>query len=276
MRIVQITDSHVLAKGALWKRRLDMGAALARTVDAVNAVKPDLVIHTGDVADGGETDAGAAQYETAVAALAGLAAPLRILPGNHDDRARLRAAFPTLDWPDGPFLSFSLDAQGPKGGRMAVIGLDSLIPGQTAGGLCPARLEDLERRLDAAGEDPVLLFTHHPPCPMDLPFMDGFPYESGAALEKALRGRAVLRIVCGHVHAEVDRHWAGTVVSAMAATGAQIPVDQPPLAANPQENPPVWTRDPVRIRLFDWDGAGLSVKTVFGEPTDGPHPFVWD
>ncbi len=273
MRIVQITDSHVLAAGALWKRRLDMGAALRRTVAAVNRFAPDLVIHTGDVADGGETAAGAAQYEMAVDALAKLCAPLRILPGNHDDRAKLRAAFPALDWPSGPFLSFSFDA---GGGALTVIGLDSLIPGQTAGGLCAQRLQDLRDRLDAAGEAPVLMFTHHPPCAMDLPFMDGFAYESEAELADVLRGRPILRIACGHVHAEVDRHWGGTLVSAMSATGAQIPVDQAPLSADPKGNPPVWTQDPPRIRIFDWDGAGLSVKTVFGEPTEGPYPFIWD
>ena len=276
MRIVQITDSHVLAAGALWKRQLDMGAALRRTVAAVNRFSPDLVIHTGDVADGGETEAGVEQYQTALEVLAGLSAPLRILPGNHDDRGKLRAAFPGLEWPSGKFLSFSLDAGGAAGGRLAVIGLDSLIPGQTAGGLCAERLEDLRSRLDEAGEAPVLIFTHHPPCPMDLPFMDGFVYESEAELAEVLRGRPVLRIACGHVHAEVDRHWRGTVVSAMSATGAQIPVDQAPLSTDPKNNPPVWTQDPPRIRIFDWDGAGLSVKTVFGEPTEGPYPFIWD
>lgn len=272
MRIVQITDSHILAPGALWKDRVDMRASLVEAVAAVNRLQPDLVIHTGDVVDDGPEPVGAEQYEIAALALAGLDAPLRILPGNHDDRAGLRRAFPDLEWSGGPFLTFAFDAIA-EAGLLRVVGLDSIEPGQTGGRLCAARLAEAEAALTASGDAPILMFMHHPPCAMGLPFMDGFGFEGGEALEEIVSARPVLRIGCGHVHAEVDRHWARTVVSSAAATGIQLPPDQPAYAPDDPNWAPVYTVEPLRFRVYDWGPAGLSVKTVPGSPAQGPFPL---
>lgn len=258
MRIVQITDSHVTAPGTLWKGRVDMAAALERAVARVNALAPDLVVHTGDVVDGG----GAAQYGAAAEILGGLAAPLRLIPGNHDDRARMRAAFPGQDWP-GETLTFAETAEG-----LALIGLDTLAPGETAGRFDAPRAGALAAALPVEG--PALLFAHHPPCPMGLPFMDRFVFEGGDHLARAIAGREVLRIATGHVHAAAERHWAGTLVSACPATGVQIPPAQPAGALAG------FALEPAAIRLHDWDAElGLTVKTV---PVDGfeAHPFEPD
>ena len=76
MRIVQISDTHI--------SHLDgsPSANARRIVEFVNGLEPDLVVHTGDV-----TILDPDVDEDRVAAkeiLAGIAAPLRVLPGNHD------------------------------------------------------------------------------------------------------------------------------------------------------------------------------------------------
>lgn len=265
MRIAQITDTHLRARGELWKGRVDPAAALERAVLALNALAPDLVVHTGDLADSADREDGTAQYAAAAEALSGLKPPLRLLPGNHDDRAGMRAAFPGQVRAEG-FMTFCEEA-----GGLRILGLDTLEPGRVGGRLCAERLAALEAIL---GDGPALIFMHHPPCPMGLPFMDGFPFEGGDALARTIAGRQVLRIACGHVHADVERHWAGTLVSAAPSATAQLPPDLPGFAASPGGLPAGFTVEPLRIRLHDWDGDALSVKTVLVDSVGGPFPFT--
>lgn len=256
MRIAQITDSHVTRAGALWKGRVDGGAMLAQAVSRLNDIGVDLAVHTGDLTDRGDPDATARAADI----LSGLRAPLRVLPGNHDARDQLRAAFPGQVWAPGDFLNAAEDH-----GGLRVVFLDTSEPGETAGRLCPARADWLR---GALGDGPSLVFAHHPPCPMGLPFMDRWPFDGTAAFADILRGADVLRIATGHVHAAADRHWAGTLVSACPPLNVAIPLDARPDA------PLHYLLEPPMIRLHDWDpGLGLRVQTV---PLSlGAGPFFW-
>lgn len=261
MRIIQITDSHVQAPGILWKGRVDMAARLAEGVAAVNALAPDLVVHTGDVVDGGDD----AAYAVAANLLAGLDAPLRLLPGNHDSREGLRRAFPEGAWLDGPHLEFAEADDG-----LTLLGLDTVEEHRTAGRFCDARAGRLADRLSRA-EGPVLIFQHHPPCAMGLPHMDRFVFHGEALYAEAIAGRQPLRIACGHVHAAAARHWGGTLVEACPALGVQIP----PAAA--PDAPFGFIDGGAHLRVFDWqEETGLTVKTVPVAAQDGPHPFETD
>ena len=88
-----LSDSHVVsATDRPVVPGLDTTATLEAAVATVNALdpQPDLVVHSGDLVNAGR----GAQYERAAYVLAGLRAPLRLVPGNHDDRDALRLAFP--------------------------------------------------------------------------------------------------------------------------------------------------------------------------------------
>ncbi|MFT4305693.1 MAG: metallophosphoesterase [Microbacterium sp.] len=76
MRIIQISDTHISHLGGSTAENAE------RIVEFVNALEPDLVVHTGDIVIlDPDVDA---DRDAASAVLAGIAAPLRILPGNHD------------------------------------------------------------------------------------------------------------------------------------------------------------------------------------------------
>lgn len=263
MRIAQITDSHLVPPDALWKDHVDMAAALSRAVERLNALEPDLVVHTGDVVDMG----GGTEYAAAVEILSRLTAPLRLLPGNHDDRDRMRAAFPSQNW-DGDVLQFRDDVDG-----LRLIGLDTVDPGRTAGRYDVDRADWLRAALGSDG--PTLIFAHHPPCPMNLPHMDRFVFEGGELIAEALKDRQVMRIACGHVHCAAERHWAGTLVSACPALGVQIPPAGP--GSDASNGGIGYNLEPAAIRLHDWDAdTGLTVKTVPVEAFPGPFPFEKD
>ena len=90
--IAQISDLHVKAPGHLAYRRVDTALALSRCVDELNRFVPriDLVVISGDLADTPST----AEYDHLKSLLAGLAIPFVAVPGNHDSRGLMRAAFP--------------------------------------------------------------------------------------------------------------------------------------------------------------------------------------
>lgn len=258
-RIIQLTDSHITAKGTLWKGQVDTAARFAEQIDGLAALAPDLVIHTGDVVEMGPFDEGPAEYAQAAKLLDRIDAPLRILPGNHDGRAAMRAAFPGHQWDGAPFLNFSMDLDG-----LHVIGLDSIIEGQTGGALPPAQADWLARHLD---DRPTIIFLHHPPCPMGLPFMDGFGFEGTEAFADLVRGRNVLRLACGHVHVDNAVHWAGTIVASAEASAVHIHPDMPAFQQMPKGQDRTAGLEPQRLRIFDWEDGTLSVKTLPAHPS---------
>src|SRR5436305_1998369 len=82
MLIAQISDMHVKAEGKQLFRRIDTAGYLERAVAHVNALdpRPDIVLATGDLVDGGKPD----EYAQLRRLLAPLAMPLYMIPGNHD------------------------------------------------------------------------------------------------------------------------------------------------------------------------------------------------
>lgn len=74
--VVQVSDSHVSPRVTRFNANWEAAAA------AVNALSPDLVVHTGDATlDGADHEEDAA---FAARGLAAIAAPVRVVPGNHD------------------------------------------------------------------------------------------------------------------------------------------------------------------------------------------------
>ncbi len=76
MKIVQLSDTHISHLGGATTENL------RAFVDLINAINPTFVVHSGDVAilDPDQAEDRAAAREL----LAGIQAPLRVLPGNHD------------------------------------------------------------------------------------------------------------------------------------------------------------------------------------------------
>jgi len=82
-----------------------------------------------------------------------------------------------------------------------VIACDSVIPDESNGELCGARLTWLEAALDATADKPVIIAIHHPPFPCGLPGFGATGLGGADVLAGILAGRTnVLRIIAGHNH----------------------------------------------------------------------------
>src|SRR5436305_3103639 len=157
MIIAQISDTHIVAPGKLFRcpvqgsaadsergyREFDTAAYLARAVATLNALvpRPDVAVVTGDLVDHGEPE----EYEHLRALLRPLAMPVFVIPGNHDARDPLRAAFGGDGYlPADGFLQYTVEDY-----PLRLVALDTLIPGKHSGSLCAERLRWLDRTLAA-------------------------------------------------------------------------------------------------------------------------------
>jgi len=135
MIIAQITGMHVMAAGQMAFGCIDVNANLAATLLrlATHDPRPDIVLVTGDMTFDGEANEHAALADI----MAECDIPFYVMLGNHDNRARIRAAFPAHDYlPHGPFLHYTIDAH-----PLRIITLDTLNPESVDGQLCAERLE---------------------------------------------------------------------------------------------------------------------------------------
>ena len=186
--LAQISDPHVRAD--------DDGAAalqLQRALAETRVYEVDAIVLTGDLVNDERQD----EYEALARAIADPPAPLFLMPGNHDDRARIRAAFPKHGYlpRNGP-LSYVID-------RFAVriVAVDQTVPGQTHGLLTQAGADWLDRTLAAEPKKPTIVALHHPPFPTHDVLFDQIGLLDGDLLGRVIaKHKQVGRLICGHHH----------------------------------------------------------------------------
>ncbi len=175
--LVQITDPHI---GATWGAA-DPVARLQAVLGSIEALGSpvDAIVITGDLADNGAAD----EYLRLAELLAGLDAPVYVLPGNHDDRDRLRGQ---LEVPGdvGKPVQYAVDL-----GPLRLIALDTLRPGHDGGELDRERLDWLDRELAVDREKPIVIALHHPPLVTGIEAFDklGLPADERRALADCRR-----------------------------------------------------------------------------------------
>ncbi|MBL8327613.1 MAG: phosphodiesterase [Rubrivivax sp.] len=228
--LIQLSDPHIVTRGQLAMGRVDTAALLRMAVQTVQRLQPAplAVLLSGDLVDRGTSE----EYEHLRELLAPLPAPVYLLPGNHDDAATLRAAFPehaylqppaTEPGPAAEAVLYAVDL-----GSLRLVGVDSTVPRRSHGRLDAERLAWLDRTLAQVPGQPTLVALHHPPFDTGLAAMDAMSLREGreGLAEVIARHPQVQRVLCGHVHRACVRRWAGTLVATAPSTAHQIPLDQ--------------------------------------------------
>ncbi len=217
MKIAQISDTHILARGADEARGPRRAENLRRCVADINRQRPDAVIHTGDTVQHGLPE----EYEHLREILAPLEAPLYLIPGNRDRRDALREAFGDKAYlpRNGEFLHYTVDDH-----ALRLVALDSTAPGERKGVYCRERQAWLDETLGRAPDRPTLLFIHHPPFDIDDHYIGGYrrPGEAEELAAVVSRHSQVLRLLCGHVHCPTRRSWAGTEATTMPSVAVDV------------------------------------------------------
>jgi len=201
MKFIILSDTHVVAPGELSKS-LDTGERLRLAIADINTHHADAAfcVLSGDLVDHGDREA----YVYLRELLQALTVPLRLMVGNHDDRATFLDIFDDVAVDDAGFVQSVLDT---PDGRM--IFLDTVEAGADDGILCNQRLAWLRARLDEARQQPVCLFLHHPPCNIGMP-VDVLKLRNPEALLDVLGSHPDIRyLFAGHVHHPTSINWNG-------------------------------------------------------------------
>jgi Icc protein len=264
--IAQISDLHIKSPGSLAYGRVDTAGALERCVAALNAFrpKPDLVVISGDLADTPTAE----EYEHLKRLLAPLKLPFVSIPGNHDSRELMRAAFPLADY---ALASGPLNQRVELGG-LDVLLLDSSVAGKPHGELDAATLQWLDVTLAASPDRPALVFLHHPPFATGIWHMDRQNLLNAGELAPIVRRHPRLQLIaCGHVHRATLAMFAGVPATICPAPNHAVDLDLAELRE------PSFKVEPPAFHLHCWfPGEGFGSVVTHHVPIgdfDGPHPF---
>jgi 3',5'-cyclic AMP phosphodiesterase CpdA len=238
----QISDCHIVEPGEKAAGVVDTAPFLRAAVAQLNSLDPapDLVLASGDLVNDGRPH----QYAHLADLLVPLRAPLYLMPGNHDDRRALRAAFPDHTYlGGGPTVDYVVE------GPVRLIALDSTIPGAPGGRLTHRQLHWLDDVLCAEPDVPAVVAMHHPPFATGIGHMDQMALDAGPAEQLATvvrRHPQVERVVAGHLHRSISRRWAGTVAATVPGVAHAVALDLRPGGAA------AWNLEPPAISLYLW------------------------
>lgn len=224
MRIAHISDLHIIAAPPGPGLVRPDAVARARALIA-DLMRPDLqidhVVITGDNVNDARPD----EYALLRDVLSGLSIPFTIIPGNHDDRAELRASFPAQPYVEADFLYHECQIGHERQiGTVRLLALDSLSPGRTGGTLDAAQLAWLAARLAAPCSGQTMIALHHPPAPTGMGVLDRNILTEGANDFLALLEGAAqpILVLCGHMHRPFVLHRGQVLISAAASTAFQF------------------------------------------------------
>jgi 3',5'-cyclic-AMP phosphodiesterase len=265
--IAQISDLHIKRPGELAYRKVDTAAALVRLVAQLNAMqpRPAMVVASGDLVDRGLPE----EYAHLKRLLTPLALPLAVIPGNHDARAPLRAAFPGQPYadPNGALnLSVALD-------RLDLVLLDSSVAGEPYGLLDAGTLVWLDQTLARSTDRPALVFLHHPPFATGIAHMDRQALRNPDDLAAVIKRHRRMRLIAaGHVHRAVLTSFAGVPAAICPAPNHAVDLDLT------EARVPSLRIEPPGLHLHVWlEGGGDQGRLVthFVPIGDfpGPYPF---
>lgn len=222
-RFVQISDSHI---GFDKAANPDVKGTFAAAIASVNAMKPDFVVHTGDITHLSRP----AEFDAARQILSGCTAgQIFYVPGEHD----------VLD--DGKKLYFEYFGRRSTGGWysfdhkgvhfVALINVMELQPGG-GGFLGRDQIEWLRKDLASVrNSTPVVVFAHMPMWPVYPSW--GWGTDDAEAALALLKRFGSVTVLNGHIH-QILRKVEGTVTMHTAASTAY---PQPAPGAAPAPGP---------------------------------------
>ena len=209
-RIAQISDTHLSAEKPFFVGNFE------RVGEALRAIRPDLVLNSGDISLSGESKESDLSAARALHEAIGL--PVRFLPGNHDlgdsqDLAAHGAAVITDERRARYLAHFGADFWTLDVPGWRLLGINAQLLGSD---LAVAHAQDAEISEAAAslGDRRLALFLHKPLFDRDAGeteitgrFVNPAPRH---ALLAALEGVVPALVACGHVHQYRNTETGGT------------------------------------------------------------------
>jgi Icc protein len=247
-QILQLSDLHPFAAPDERLFGIPTRELLTEVLAHVQAsgLRPDHVVVTGDHTHDELPETYAAVREL----LEPFLDRLWLLPGNHDDRAVLQAAFDDRIPVDGAGrITFSFRA-----GDWLCLGLDTHVPGAVSGRIGADQVGWIREQLDQHRPRAAVLFMHHPPVELGLAWLDRIGLEDARLLQDLLAEEPRIRLVCcGHVHHESSTRLGAAEIVTVPSTGLQF---------SPVSDVAEFVTAPPGYRLIELGDDGYSTRVV--------------
>jgi 3',5'-cyclic AMP phosphodiesterase CpdA len=250
MLVAQITDFHVTPRPSLYYGRLDTRETLARAIARIETFTPriDLVVGTGDLVD----KPSEASYAELRGLLARLTIPVRLIPGNHDDRALLAAAFPDHPYLAAERVNYAVDFD-----EFRLVAFDAVVAGKEYAAPTPESLDWLGRTLAEAPDRPTMNIMHHPPVDIGMAFVDALQKPWPPEFAALIRASPQVRLIaCGHAHRVIDAALGMARIAVAGSAAHQF------VLATDIEEPPSMVFEPPMLRLHLWRGGEVVSHLV--------------
>ena len=189
MRILQITDLHI---GGVQEDTfgVDVRKNFDTILEKARKSAPDLIVITGDLCfETGNKEI----YYWIHSKLESLNIPYSIIAGNHDDSSMMAEVFGLDNLMQQEALYYGLTMEGHK-----VLYLDT-----SKNYLPKGQIDWLKDQLKT-GNNRLIIFMHHPPAQVGVPFMDeNYPLENYLEVQEILlKSNREVHVFCGHYHIE--------------------------------------------------------------------------
>ncbi len=195
MRLVQLSDPHLVAFNDQLVRGHNPLLNLQYALQHASSHSPDLLLITGDLCHD-ESWCGYVLLRDELQSL-NPSTKVAVLPGNHDNTFFIKAALGRH--------AFTAPADLNVDGVRLIL-LSSHVSGQIAGQLGQSQLQWLDSRLSDIEQSgrPLVVALHHPPLPIGHSWLDPIGLLDGEALIKLLTPvEELCAVVFGHIH----QHW---------------------------------------------------------------------
>jgi len=210
--ILQLSDLHLVADEAGLVRGIRGCDSFARVLALAegDGAHTDLVLVTGDVSNDGSPES----YRHFQALMAGVGAPVYVIPGNHDLPDVLREH--AVGGPVRPERACSV------GGWRLVL-LDSVLVGEVKGRLGAQELARLDRELQDSVDPHALVVLHHNPCGIGSRWFEDLGIDDREAFWAVLdRHPRVRGVLFAHIHQDFDAQRGSVRLLGTPSTSAQF------------------------------------------------------
>lgn len=172
------------------------------------------------------------------------------VPGNHDDRAVMRAVFgDRISGVGDSRVNFSFRA-----GAWLCLGLDTHVPGSVPGRIDAGQIEWARKQLADSDAKMVAIFLHHPPVDVGSQWMDAIGLTGKELLQNWFAEESKVRLVCcGHVHHEFQAVVGNAEILTTPATGIQF---------SPAGTVPTFVAAPPGYRVIELHDTGHTTRVV--------------
>ena len=248
MLIAQISDTHIEMPDSGEEGAVERLAWFRRAVADINTLSPlpDVVLHTGDMAQNGRDE----EYHLIRECLSKLKMPYYVTPGNRDRRRGIIDFFTQSLGQENDIVHYAIDKY-----PVRLVCVDTQGTSSFKGDMCTDRLSALDKTLKIKPDEPTALFLHHPSY--EVPESGHkFQFERQEGIqdftELVSAHKQIKHIFCGHIH----RFSHAFVAHAPASTVPSLALDRRIGVMPP------YLDDTPAYMLHHWDGFDQFISST--------------